>query len=364
VQVQTKSVDKDGKFENDQLRNVPFFPLTKIKEERDNREREFVENLKTSPESQSPAAKTPEPMARDNQNVSASASLDMVEGKSEKISDSIESNTPAIQPARENSRLAFRDETHEGRANGSDQTNLTPFRAGYIAITGQPNVGKSTLLNAFLQFKLAIVSPKPQTTRKRILGILNRPASQMVFFDTPGIMEAHYRLQQALVRAAYQAMKEADVQLLMVEPAAAPSTADLGILHRLADTGKPIVIAINKIDTVPKDQLLPVIEAYHGKSNVIEIVPISALQQDGVERLSEVLEKYLPVQEPFYDTEQITDHPERFLAAEIVREKIFLRYGEEIRIRPACKSKSLSSGPHKDYIRAIIYVERSPRRAS
>ena len=341
-----------------------FFFSTINKEERDNRERELVETLKTSPESQSPASTTPEPMARDDQNVSASAPafLEVMEGKPEKISNLIESNTAT--PPMNNSRLASaNDESPEGRAHGLEQTNLISFRAGYIAITGQPNVGKSTLLNAFLQFKLAIVSPKPQTTRKRILGILNRPASQMVFFDTPGIMEAHYRLQQALVRAAYQAMKEADVQLLLVEPAAAPSPADWGILNRLADTGKPIVIAINKIDTVAKDHLLPVIEAYLGKNNVQEIVPISALQQDGVERLAEVLEKYLPVQEPFYDTEQITNHPERFLAAEIVREKIFLRYGEEIPYSTSVQIEEFVERPgHKDYIRAIIYVERESQK--
>jgi GTP-binding protein Era len=251
---------------------------------------------------------------------------------------------------------AFSDSFDEGKAG---------FRTGYVAILGQPNVGKSTLLNALLHFKLSIVSPKPQTTRKRILGILNRPNSQMVFFDTPGILEAHYRLQQALVRAAYQAMKEADVQIMMVEPAAPPRDggADLGILNRLADTGKPIVLVINKIDTVPKETLLPIIDAFRHQRQVKEIVPISALSQDGIEPLAEVLERYLPVREPFYDSEQITDHPERFLAAEIVREKIFLRYGEEIPYSTSVQIEEFVERPgHKDYIRAIIYVERESQK--
>ena len=238
------------------------------------------------------------------------------------------------------------------------------FRTGYVAIVGQPNVGKSTLLNALLHFKLSIVSPKPQTTRKRILGILNRPHSQMVFFDTPGILETHYRLQQALVRAAFQAMKEADVQIMMVEPVAPrDGGADLSILNRLADTGKPILLVINKIDTVPKDHLLPVMQAYQNQANVKEIVPIAALHEDGVARLAEVVEKYLPEQEPFYDTEQVTDHPERFLAAEIVREKIFLRYGEEIPYSTSVQIEEFVERPsHKDYIRAIIYVERESQK--
>ncbi|MDZ7266710.1 MAG: GTPase Era [candidate division KSB1 bacterium] len=238
-----------------------------------------------------------------------------------------------------------------------------PFRAGYVAIIGQPNVGKSTLLNALLQFKLSIVSPKPQTTRRRILGILNRPHSQMIFFDTPGILEPSYQLQHALVRAAYTAMREADVQLMLIEPDPVLSAMDAKILDRLADTNRPIIVAINKIDKINKELLLPIIAGLRDRPGVKEIVPISALQRDGIDRLAGVLENWLAEHEAFYPTDQITDHPERFLAAEIVREKIFLRYGEEIPYSTSVVVEEFIERPnHKDFIRAVIYVERESQK--
>ncbi len=237
------------------------------------------------------------------------------------------------------------------------------FRAGYIAIIGQPNVGKSTLLNALLQYKLSIVSPKPQTTRRQILGILNRPRSQTIFFDTPGMLEPTYRLQQTFVRVAHAAMKEADVQLFLVEPEAPPRPFDLEILKRLSDTGRPIIVALNKIDKVAKEDLLPAIAAFKDQPNVKEIVPISALNKDGVEELAQTLEKYLPEHEAFYPPDQVTNHPERFLAAEIVREKIFLRYGEEIPYSTSVRVEEFIERPgHKDYVRAVIYVERESQK--
>ncbi|MDZ7290910.1 MAG: GTPase Era [candidate division KSB1 bacterium] len=328
----------------------------------------FVEILTISPESRTPTSSSfSDPTNLGQHTASAVSStfqqFDQTDGKSGKTLDSVKQEPAAKEPQNQKSHLVLSNVTQEGQVHGQAQTSTIPFKAGYVAIVGQPNVGKSTLLNALLHFKLAIVSPKPQTTRKRILGILNRPRSQMVFFDTPGIIEAHYRLQQALVRAAYQAIKEADVQILMVEPRETSHPADLAILNRLADTGKPIIVTINKIDTVPKDNLLPVIAAFGDKRNVKEIVPISALHQDGTERLAEVLEKYLPEQEPFYDSDQITNHPERFLAAEIVREKIFLRYGEEIPYSTSVQIEDFVERPgHKDFIRAVIYVERESQK--
>ncbi len=245
----------------------------------------------------------------------------------------------------------------------SDTLNLPPFRAGYVAIIGQPNVGKSTLLNALLQYKLSIVSPKPQTTRRQILGIVNRPASQMIFFDTPGILEPSYRLQHAFVRVAHTAMKQADVQLFLLEPESSARAMDNEILQRLADTNRPIVVAINKVDKFEKGILLPLIDHLKDKAGVKEIVPISALHGEGVEVLAQILEKYLPAHERFYPEDQITDHPERFLAAEIVREKVFLRYGEEIPYSTSVRVEEFIERPgHKDYVRAVIYVERESQK--
>lgn len=251
----------------------------------------------------------------------------------------------------------------EAVAAPAGATEKVPFRAGYVAIIGQPNVGKSTLLNALLQFKLSIVSPKPQTTRKRILGILSRPHSQMIFFDTPGILEPSYQLQHAFVRVAHAAMREADVQLLLIEPDPVLSAMDAKILDRLADTNRPIIVAINKIDKVNKDTLLPIIAGLRDRPGVREIVPISALQKDGIELLAGVLENCLAEHEAFYPVDQITDHPERFLAAEIVREKIFLRYGEEIPYSTSVVVEEFIERPnHKDFIRAVIYVERESQK--
>lgn len=294
------------------------------------------------------------------------------------VAGSIHQHETASAEPREAEHQSLGDFAPDGReTRGKDKSNrpATPtFKAGYVAIVGQPNVGKSTLLNVLLQFKLSIVTPKPQTTRKRILGILNRPHSQMIFFDTPGILEPSRLasvhkikdgrgLQQALLRAAYQAMKEADIQLMLIEPRPTPQPADLDILNRLADTGKSIILAINKIDTVAKDNLLPLIDAFRNKRNIKEIVPISALQQNGTERLAEVLENYLPVHAPFYATDLITEHPERFLAAEIVREKVFLRYAEEIPYSTGVQVEEFVERPgHKDYIRAVIYVERESQK--
>ncbi len=251
----------------------------------------------------------------------------------------------------------------EVNVESSDVKNPGPFRAGYVAIVGQPNVGKSTLLNTLLHYKLSIVSPKPQTTRRQILGIVNRPHSQMIFFDTPGILEPSYRLQHTFVRVAHSAMQQADVQLFLLEPEATTRPMDHEILQRLADTGRPIVIAINKIDKCEKSILLPLIDHLKDKPNVKEIVPVSALHGEGVEALAQALETYLPEHERFYPEDQITDHPERFLAAEIVREKVFLRYGEEIPYSTSVRVEEFIERPgHKDYVRAVIYVERESQK--
>ncbi len=237
------------------------------------------------------------------------------------------------------------------------------FKAGYVAILGRPNVGKSTLMNALLGQKLSIVTPKPQTTRHRILGILTGEGYQIVFFDTPGLLDPHYKLQEVMMKSAERAAEDADVVLFMIEALPESHELDFQLLERLRVETKPAVLAINKIDLVAKDQLLPLIDECHRRYNFREIVPISALKQDGTEILRDVLVKYLPEGEPLYPEDMITDHPERFFVAEIIREKIFQKYGEEIPYSTTVVIDEFKERPGaKDYIRASIYVEKPNQR--
>lgn len=156
--------------------------------------------------------------------------------------------------------------------------NKKAFKAGYVAIVGKPNVGKSTLINDFMGCKLSIVTPKPQTTRKKIMGVLTKEDYQIIFYDTPGIMEPRYELQKYMVKSAYDAIEDADVILLMAEPFEPPAGTDKEIFEKLLCLNIPVILAINKIDLVEKDSLIPVIAAYNAQFKFAEIVPISALK--------------------------------------------------------------------------------------
>ncbi len=245
------------------------------------------------------------------------------------------------------------------------QANIGPdFKAGYVALIGRPNVGKSTLMNALLGQKLSIVTPKPQTTRHRVLGILTEPDHQIIFLDTPGLMTPRYKLQEKMVKAAKTAITEADVLLVMIEPEETISEANRTILSEIMLTKKPIILAINKIDLIEKDRLLPMIAAYAEAFRLEEIIPISALKADGLDRLHQLLIKYLPIGLPFYPEDMITDQPERFFVAELIREKIFEKYGEEIPYSTAVAIEEFRERDQgKDYIRAVIYVERDSQKA-
>jgi GTP-binding protein Era len=237
------------------------------------------------------------------------------------------------------------------------------FRAGYVAIVGKPNVGKSTLMNNLLHYKLSIVTDKPQTTRHRILGILNGEGYQAVFLDTPGLIDPRYRLQEVMVEAAHRAIEDADVVVYMVEAASEPTTQDIAILKELQRYGKPIIVAINKIDKIKKAELLPMIDALKDYEGVEAIVPISALKADGLDRLSEEIIQRLPTGPPFYPQDQLTDLPERFLVSEIIREKIFMRYGEEIPYSTTVTIEEFrEQDDGKDYIRASIWVEKDSQK--
>lgn len=244
-----------------------------------------------------------------------------------------------------------------------EKIDNSTFRCGYVAILGRPNVGKSTLLNKILDFKLSIVSPKPQTTRHRLFGIFNNEAAQIIFLDTPGLIEPKYKLHEMLMRASENAITEADALLFMIEADEALAIEDFDLLENIARHSKPIILCINKIDLVPKNRILPQIEKLSGIQSINEIVPVSALKADGIDDLLKTLTGFLPLSPALYPPDQLTTAPERFFVSEIIREKVFFQYGQEIPYSTTVQIEEFSERPgRKDYIRAAILVERQSQK--
>jgi GTP-binding protein Era len=237
------------------------------------------------------------------------------------------------------------------------------FKCGYIALIGVPNVGKSTLLNRLVGDKLAITSPKPQTTRHRLLGIVNLPEAQLLFLDTPGVLDPKGALNAILVQAALTALSEADVVLWLVEPRR-PATDDKVLLPHLRQLHRPLIVALNKIDTVPKPQLLPLISAYHELFPASPIIPLSALMGDGLAELVAEILNLLPTAPPLYPPDQETDSAERFLVGELIRERVLHHTKEEIPHAVAVQVEEFdeSRRPHLVKIRAVIFVERDSQK--
>lgn len=237
------------------------------------------------------------------------------------------------------------------------------IKVGYVAIVGQPNVGKSTLLNNLLDFKVAAVTRKPQTTRHQIRGILNGEDHQIIFFDTPGLLEPKYKLQEAMRQAAFRSLRDADLVLFMVAAAKEPDEFDTKLLNQIHDFNSSIILVLNKMDLISKNQVLPVMEYYSQLGTLKSIMPISALKKDGLDSLKEEILSALPTGQPFYDDDQIMDHPERFIVSELIREKIFQRYGEEIPYATTVQIDEFKERKDgKDFIRAIIYVEKASQK--
>lgn len=238
----------------------------------------------------------------------------------------------------------------------------SPFHTGYVAIVGRPNVGKSTLMNNLLQQKLAIVTPRPQTTRHRILGILNGNNHQIVFLDTPGMMQPKYSLQESMLRTAKATIKEADLILAMIE-ATKDHPEDEKVFQSLKSYSKPRFLVINKIDLAHKNSLLPIIDRFRAMGFFQEIIPVSALKKDGLDLLLSLVVGILPEGMPLYSQDMISDEPERFFVAEIIREKIFFHYGEEIPYATSVHVETFEEKRgRKDFIRAIIFVERDSQK--
>jgi GTP-binding protein Era len=238
------------------------------------------------------------------------------------------------------------------------------FVCGYVAVAGPPNVGKSTLVNKLLNFPLSIITPKPQTTRHKILGILGEDTCQVIFLDSPGIIVPKYALQDLMVKAAWSAIEEADLVLLMIEPYAHEFDGETGIIERLGDLGKRVVLVINKIDLILKSDLLPIMEAYKNVFRFEDIVPISALKGDGLDRLKQVVVAGLPRQPPFYPPGELTDRPQRFFVSEIIRQKVLEQFGEEVPYSVAVVIDEYTERESsKDYIRAVLVCERDSQKA-
>jgi GTP-binding protein Era len=241
---------------------------------------------------------------------------------------------------------------------------LKNFKCGYIALIGQPNVGKSTLLNRLVGEKLAITSPKPQTTRHRLLGIVNLAAAQLLFLDTPGILEPKMALDQTLVQAALSALAAADVVVWLVAPQP-PDPRDQVLLPHLQRRRRPLIVAINKIDTIAKPKLLPLMEAYHRLFPGVPIIPLSALTGDGAPDLVAAISNLLPASPPLYPLDQGTESTERFLAGELIRERLLHHTAQEVPHAVAVLIEEFdeSRRPELVRLRAVIYVERQSQKA-
>lgn len=235
-------------------------------------------------------------------------------------------------------------------------------RSGFVSITGRPNVGKSTFLNAVLGQKVSIVAPKAQTTRNRIIGIKTLPDAQVIFIDTPGIHRPRHGLGAYMVKEAKAAIKDVDAVLFMVEPRR-PTGDDLAITRLLKHAGKPVLLLINKADTVKRPELLPVMDEYRELYEFDEIIPVSALKGEGLDAVLEETVKRLPPGPRFFPDDLVTDRLERFLVAEMVREKILWFTEEEV---PHSTAVEVMQWDEKDtggiYISANIYVEKEGQK--
>ncbi len=242
--------------------------------------------------------------------------------------------------------------------------NVSAHKWGFIAIVGRPNVGKSTLMNRLLGQKISIVSRKPQTTRTRIVGIKSLPGAQLIFLDTPGIHKSGGYFHRMMVKAAMNTLQEADLILWMVEAADPLSADDEHILEALKTIKSPIILAINKVDLVEKQSLLPTIDRFRGLLPFVEIVPISATEGDNLELLESLLLQYLPEGPPLYPLDQLTDQPERFIIAELIREKAFQLTHQEVPYAVAVLVEEMKAreGRQLTDVEATIYVEKESQK--
>jgi GTP-binding protein Era len=240
---------------------------------------------------------------------------------------------------------------------------LSAFRAGFAALVGRPNVGKSTLLNKLVGQKLSIVTPRPQTTRHRIIGLVNLPEAQIAFVDTPGLHEGGKRaLNVALNRTAASALNDADLVVLVVEALRWFPEDDFA-LRRLVESGRPAIAVVNKVDRArPRERLLPYIEALARRHDFRAIVPISATSGDNLDRLKQTIAQELPESPPLFGPEDSTDKPLSFRIAETVREKLTLELNQEVPYGIAVEVESLGEEDGQKVVSAVIWVDREGQK--
>jgi GTP-binding protein Era len=253
--------------------------------------------------------------------------------------------------------------SEEKPMGGDDGTS----RCGFAALVGRPNVGKSTLLNALLGRKLSIVSPKPQTTRNRIHGVLTRPGLQIVFVDLPGLHDNQSRaINRCMNRTALASLADSDVNVFVIE-ALRFTPEDERALERLEAAGRPVILLVNKIDRArPRERLLPFVADVSAKAGFAEVLLVSALKHDGIDRLPGLIAKYLPESPLLYPPDQLTDVSERFMAAEIIREKLTLRLQDELPYGLSVEIENmgpLEDEPGKRLVQAVVWVERTGQKA-
>ncbi|MEW6727166.1 MAG: GTPase Era [Bacillota bacterium] len=238
------------------------------------------------------------------------------------------------------------------------------FRSGFVTIIGRPNVGKSTLLNAIMGRKVAIISPKPQTTRHRIRSVLTRDDAQIIFVDTPGIHKPRHRLGEYMVDAALQTLKDVDLILFVTEVDKDSGSGDGFIIKQLEGLKTPVFLVLNKIDKIPRLKILPVIDRMKEKFPFAEIFPVSAARGENLDRLVDTVVKYLPEGLRYYPDDTVTDQPEQVIMAELVREKILHLTSQEIPHSVAVVIEDVQPRPKNvTLVRATIYVERDSQKA-
>ena len=237
------------------------------------------------------------------------------------------------------------------------------YKSGFIAIIGRPNAGKSTLLNAILKQKIAITTPKAQTTRNNIAGILTREDAQFIFTDTPGIHKPKHELGRSLNRNAYTAIAEADINFWVVDATQSFGGGDEFLLEKIKQSHIPCFLLLNKIDLLKKEEVLKTLEEWKERYDFAEIFPISALERDNVEHLLEVVKEYLEEGVKYFPDEMVSDHGEQFQIAEIIREKVLLKTNEEVPHSVAVVIERKEETDTRMDLQAMIVVERPSQKS-